>query len=58
MYSLRRRLKVPKGSSKGETEATSKARGFLAFGRTEDVAKGSLLENPEGGVQYSSEGVH
>ena len=24
----------------------------------EDVAKGLPLENPEGGLQYSSEGVH
>ena len=28
------------------------------FGLAEDVAKGSPLENPEGGLQYSSEGVH
>ena len=35
-----------------------KTRGFLAFGLAEDVAKGLLLENPEGGLQYSSEGVH
>ena len=33
-------------------------RGFLAFGLAEDVAKGLPLENPEGGLQYSSEGVH
>ena len=54
------------GFSKGEPEATSKARnlrgrrprGFLAFGLAEDVAKGLPLENPEGGLQYSSEGVH
>ena len=32
--------------------------GFLAFGLAEDVAKGLPLENPEGGLQYSSEGVH
>ena len=32
--------------------------GFLAFGLAEDVAKGSPLENPEGCLQYSSEGVH
>ena len=60
----------PKGFSKGEPEATSKARpkaknprgrrpqGFLAFGLAEDVAKGLPLENPEGDLQYSSEGVH
>ena len=29
-----------------------------AFGLAEDVAKGLPLENPEGGLQYSSEGVH
>ena len=54
------------GFSKGKPEATSKARnlrgrrlrGFLAFGLAEDVAKGLPLENPEGGLQYSSEGVH
>ena len=34
------------------------ARGFLAFGLAEDVAKGSPLENPEAGLQYSFEGVH
>ena len=33
-------------------------RGFLSFGLAEDVAKGSPLENSEGGLQYSSEGVH
>ena len=29
----------------------------LAFGLAEDVAKGSPLENPKGGLQYSSEGI-
>ena len=33
-------------------------RDFLAFGLAEDVAKGLPLENPEAGLQYSSEGVH
>ena len=33
-------------------------RGFLPFGLAEDVAKGLPLEYPEGGLQYSSEGVH
>ena len=33
-------------------------RGFLAFGLAEDVAEGLPLENSEGGLQYSSEGVH
>ena len=32
--------------------------GFLAFGLAEDAAKGSPLENSEGGLQYSYEGVH
>ena len=41
------------GFSKGEPEATSKA-----FGLAEDVAKGLPLENPEGDLQYSSEGVN
>ena len=66
MYSLRKRLMVPQGIFKGEPKATPKARlkaknpwgrrprGFLA----EDVAKGLRLENSEGGLQYSSEGVH
>ena len=70
MYSLGRRLKVPQGFSKGEPEATSKARqkakntrgrrpqGFLSFGLAEDVTKVLPLENPEGGLQYSYEGVH
>ena len=31
---------------------------FLAFCLAEDAAKGSHLENCEGGLQYSSEGVH
>ena len=31
--------------------------GFLAFGLAKDVAKRLLLENPKGGLQYSSEGV-
>ena len=69
MYSLGR-LKVPEGFSKGEPEAIYKARpkaknqkgrrpqGFLAFVLVEDVAKGSPSENPEGGLQYSSKGVH
>ena len=60
----------PSGFSKGKPEATSKARpkaknprgrrlrGFLAFGLAEDMAKGLPLENTEGGLQYSSEGVH
>ena len=60
----------PKGFSKGKREATSKARpkakiprgcrpqGFLAFDLAEDVDKGSHLKNHEGGLQYSSEGVH
>ena len=60
----------PKGFSKGEPEATSKARPkaknprgrrprrFLAFGLAVDVAKGLSLENSKGGLQYSSEGVH
>ena len=34
------------------------ALGFLAFGLALDVASGSPLENPKGGLQYSSEGVH
>ena len=53
----------------GEPKATSKTRpkaknprgrrpqGFLAFGLFEDVVKGLHLENPEGGLQYSFEGV-
>ena len=61
---------APREFSKGEPEATSKARptaknprgrrprGFLAFGLAKDVAKGLPLENHEGGLQYSSEGVH
>ena len=63
MYSQGRRLKVPKGFSTGKFEPTSKARPkakgqrFLAFGLAEDVAKCSHLDNPEGGLQYSSEGV-
>ena len=36
----------------------TKDQGFLAFGLAEDVAKGLPLENPKGGLQYSSEGVH
>ena len=32
--------------------------GFLTFGLAEDVAKGLPLENPEGGLQYFSKGVH
>ena len=32
--------------------------GCLAFGLAKDVAKGSQLENSEGGLQYSSKGVH
>ena len=48
------------GFSKGEPEATSKARnlrgrrprGFLAFGLAEDVAKGSPLEDPEGSIHH------
>ena len=59
---------TPKEFSKGEPEATSKARpnakdptgrrprGCLAFGLAEDVAKGSHLENAEGSLQYSSKG--
>ena len=35
-----------------------KTRGFLAFSLAEGVAKGLPLENPKGGLQYSSEGVH
>ena len=45
MYSLGRRLKVPKGFSKDESEAT-----FKAFGLAVDVAKGLPLENSEGGL--------
>ena len=60
----------PRDFFKGEPKATSQARpkgknprgrrprGFLAFGLAEDVAMGSPLENSEGGLQYSSEGVH
>ena len=62
MYSVKRRLEVPKGFFKGEPLATSnlgrRPQGFLAFGLAEDVAKGLPLENPEGDLQYSSEGVH
>ena len=55
---------------KCEFEATTKARpkaknlrgrkprGFLAFGLAKDVAQGSPLKNPKGGLQYSSERVH
>ena len=65
-----KKKRSPKGFSNGEPEAASKARpkaknprgrrprGFLAFGLAEDVAKGSPLGNSEGGLQYSSEGVH
>ena len=38
-------------------EGPPRARGFLAFGLAEDVAKRSPLENSEGGLQYSSKGV-
>ena len=60
MYSLGSRLKVPQGFSKGKPEATYKARpkaknprgcrpqGFLAFGRAEDIAKGSPLKISKG----------
>ena len=70
MYSLGKRLKFPKGFSEGEPEAKYKARpkannprgrrpqGFFAFCLAEDVAKGSPLENPKRGRQYSSEGLH
>ena len=58
MEPLGRILKVPQGLSKGKPEARPKAKnprgrrpqGFLAFALTEDVAKGSPLENPEGGL--------
>ena len=36
----------------------AKTRVFLPFGLAEDMAKGPPLENPKGGLQYSSEGVH
>ena len=32
--------------------------GFVVFGLAENLAKGLPLENPNGGLQYSSEGVH
>ena len=51
-----------KATSKARPKAKNprgrRPRGFLAFGLAEDVAKGLPLENPEGGLQYSSEGVH
>ena len=46
------------GRSQGQNPRGRRPRGFLAFGLAEDVAKGLPLENPEGGLQYSSEGVH
>ena len=68
-YSLGRRFKVPQGiferltqgyiqgQTKGQKPRGRRPQGFLAFGLVEDVPKGSPLENPEGGLEYSSEGV-
>ena len=70
MESLGRFQRVLNGLPKeGKPEATSKARPMAKKPRgcrpqgvlglwTKDVAKGSPLENPKGGLQYSSEGVH
>ena len=56
----REKLKVPQGIfyswTRGQVQGQTK--GQKAFGLAEDVAQGSPLENPKGGLQYSSEGVH
>ena len=56
MYSLGRRLKVPKRFSELKPKAISKARP-KAFGLATDVAKGLPLENSKRGLQHSSKGV-
>ena len=48
----------PRPDQRPKTQGAAGPQGFLAFGLTEDVAKGLPLENSEGGLQYSSEGVH
>ena len=47
----------PKATSKARPKAKN-LRGRRPDGLAEDVAKGLPLENSEGGLQYSSEGVH
>ena len=42
-------LRRTRGHIQGQTKG---------FGLAEDMAKSSPLENPEGGLQYSSDGVH
>ena len=44
------------GQTKGQKPVQSQ--GCLAFGLAKDLAKGSTLENPKEGLQYSSEEVH
>ena len=46
------------GKFQSQNSRGRRPRGFLTFGLAEDVAKGSPLENPEGGLQCSSEGVN
>ena len=48
----------PRPEKNAKNPRGRRPRGFLAFGLAEDVAKGLPLENSEGGLQYSSEGVH
>ena len=48
----------PRQDQRPKTQGGRRPQGFLAFGLAEDVGKGLPLENPEGGLQYSSEGVH
>ena len=48
----------PRPDQRPKTRRGRRHQGFLAFGLAEDVAKGSPLESFEGGLQYSSEGVH
>ena len=48
----------PRPDQRPKTRGAAGPKAFLVFGLAKDVAKGLPLENPKGGLQYSSEGVH
>ena len=48
----------PRPDPRQQTPRGGRPRGFLALGLAEDAAEGLPEENPEGGLQYTLEGLH
>ena len=49
---------IPRPHPRPDQRPKTRGAAGLEVGLAKDVAKGLSLENPKGGLQYSSEGVH